>query len=143
MRRPRTPFQAPSMPIVSFYAALLALFFVALSVRTLRLRRRLRVAVGDGGNMQMLRAMRAHSNFVEYVPLGLLLFALVEQGGASAAFVHGLGLSLLVGRISHAYGVSQVDEQYQFRVTGMVLTLTPLLAAAVRLLVAGAARAFA
>ena len=38
------------MPVTSFYAALLALLFVALSVRTLRLRRRLRIAIGDAGN---------------------------------------------------------------------------------------------
>ncbi len=123
------------MHIVPLYAALLALLFVTLSVRTLRMRRRLQVAVGDGGSTEMLRAMRAHSNFAEYVPLALLLFFLAEQGGAGAVYLHGLCLSLLLGRLLHAYGVSQVDERYQFRVIGMVLTLTPLTAAAVGLLV--------
>jgi uncharacterized protein len=131
------------MQIVSIYAALLALLFVVLSVRTLRMRRRLRVAVGDGGSTEMLRAMRAHSNFAEYVPLSLLLFFLVEQGGANAIYVHGLCLSLLVGRLSHSYGVSQVEERMQFRVIGMVLTLTPLVAAATRLLFAGVGKSLA
>ncbi len=131
------------MQIVSLYAALLALLFVALSVRTLRMRRRLRVAVGDGGSTEMLRAMRAHSNFAEYVPLSLLLFFLVEQGGAGALLVHGLCLSLLIGRLSHAYGLSQVDERFQFRVAGMALTLTPLVVAALSLLVAGLGKSLA
>jgi len=61
------------MHIVPLYAALLALIFVALSVRTLRMRRRLRIAVGDGGDTALLRAMRVHANFAEYVPLSLLL----------------------------------------------------------------------
>jgi uncharacterized protein len=100
------------MPIVSLYAALLTLLFVGLSIRTLRIRRRLRIAVGDGGNQAMLRAMRVHSNFAEYVPLSLLLIYLVEQNGASALFVHFLGLCILAGRISHAVGVSRVNEQY-------------------------------
>ena len=39
-------------------AALLALIFVAVSIRTLRIRRGLQVAVGDGGNPIMLRAIR-------------------------------------------------------------------------------------
>lgn len=122
------------MPVTSFYAALLALLFVALSVRTLRLRRSLRIAVGDAGNAQMLRAMRVHSNFAEYVPLSLIALFLLEAQGAHSALVHGLGLSLLCGRMSHAYGVSQPNEPFRFRIAGMALTLTVLIAAAAVLL---------
>lgn len=122
------------MPITAAYAGLLALLFVGLSVRTLRLRRRLRIAVGDGGNETMLRAMRVHANFAEYVPIALLLMALVEAGGAAPAFVHALGASVLAGRVAHAAGVSRVGENFAFRVVGMTLTLVPLLAAAARLL---------
>lgn len=104
------------MHVTFVYAALLALLFVALSVRTLRLRRRLRIAVGDQGNEAMLRAMRAHANFAEYVPLSLLLFWFVEQSGASPVLVHAFGISLLAGRLLHAWGVSQVREDYRFRV---------------------------
>lgn len=48
------------MYILPIYAALLVLLFVVLSIRTLRLRRSLKIGVGDGGNPQMLRAMRVH-----------------------------------------------------------------------------------
>lgn len=123
------------MPIVSLYASLLALFFVAMSVRTLRMRRRLRIAIGDAGNEAMLRAMRAHSNFAEYVPISLILIFLVEQSGAGHLFVHALGLSVLVGRVSHAVGVSRMNEQFAYRVVGMTLTLAPLVVASIRLLV--------
>jgi uncharacterized protein len=81
------------------YAALLGVVFVLLSVRTLRLRRRLRVDVGDGGNALMLRGMRVHGNFAEYVPLGLLLIAGAEVLSAPVVLVHGLGIVLLVGRL--------------------------------------------
>jgi uncharacterized membrane protein YecN with MAPEG domain len=128
------PIRVHAMPVTSFYAALLALLFVALSVRTLRLRRRLRIAIGDAGNPQMLRAMRVHSNFAEYVPLSLIALLLVETQGAAAWLVSGLGLCLLCGRISHAYGVSQPNETFHFRVAGMALTFTTLVAAALYLL---------
>jgi len=118
------------MGVVFLYAALLAVIFVALSVRTLLLRRRLGIAIGDGDDAQMLRAMRAHANFAEYVPLSLLLFFFAEVAGASALSLHALGASLLAGRLSHAVGVSRVDERYAFRVMGMALTLGPLLLAA-------------
>ncbi len=51
------------MPVTPLYAALLALFFVALSIRTIRLRRRYRVAIGDGRNTLLQRAMRVNANF--------------------------------------------------------------------------------
>ena len=98
------------------------------------MRRRLQIAIGDAGNQSMLRAMRAHSNFAEYVPLSLLLILFVEASGANPLFVHALGASVVAGRISHAFGVSQLKEQYAFRVLGMALTLGPIIVAAVGLL---------
>jgi uncharacterized membrane protein YecN with MAPEG domain len=118
------------------YAAILGLLFVALSVRALRLRRTLRIAVGDGGNTKMLRAMRVHSNFAEYVPLALFLIYLSETQGANWLLVHALCLALVIGRLSHSYGVSQLNEDYRFRVSGMALTFTPIIVASIYLLFA-------
>ncbi len=122
------------MKVLPLYAALLTLLFVALSVRTLRLRRSLRIGLGDAGNDRMLRAMRVHSNFAEYVPLCLLMLYLVEGQGARALFVHALAICLLIGRLSHAYGVSQERENYAFRVAGMAMTFTALLSSSAYLL---------
>ena len=122
--------------IVPTYAALLGLVFVALSVRALTLRRTLRVIVGDGGNPQMLRAMRVHANFAEYVPISLLLLYLLELQGAGAAFLHASCLALLAGRLVHAWGVSHVKEDVRFRVVGMTLTIVVIVATSVQLLLA-------
>lgn len=116
------------------YASLLAVLFFVLSARTIRLRRKLKIGVGDAGSQQMLRAMRVHSNFSEYVPLCLFLIFLVESAGANPGIIHMLGATLLVGRLSHAYGVSQVKENFRFRVTGMTLTFAVLLGCAAYLL---------
>jgi uncharacterized protein len=124
------------MHIVPFYAAILALLYVALSIRTLRLRRRLKIAIGDAGNPAMLRAMRVHSNFAEYVPLSLLLLFFVEGSGAHPILVHVFGLALLAGRISHAFGVSRTRENYAYRVFGMATTLTTIICASLYLLYA-------
>lgn len=56
------------MNIIPLYAVLLALLFIYLSAQTIKVRRRVRVAVGDGGNSEMLRAMRVHANFAELCP---------------------------------------------------------------------------
>ncbi len=122
------------MLVTPFYAAVLGLLFVILSVRTLRLRRSLQIPIGDAGNQGMLRAMRVHANFAEYVPLSLILTHLVEAQDAHAALVHALCMCLLAGRLSHAFGVSQASENYKYRVFGMAMTFTSLVVSSAYLL---------
>jgi uncharacterized membrane protein YecN with MAPEG domain len=134
---PITTRQLPStMSIVPTYAALLALLFVALSIRTVRLRRRLRIAIGDAGDPALLRAMRVHSNFAEYAPLSVILLSFVELRNTPAALVHGLCLCLLIGRSLHALGVSRTNEDYRFRIAGMALTFMTLIVSSAYLLIA-------
>jgi uncharacterized membrane protein YecN with MAPEG domain len=127
------------VPIVPTYAAVLALLFVGLSVRTLRMRRALRVAVGDGGHPALLRAMRVHANFAEYVPLTLLLLFFAESAGARPVALHVLCVLLVVGRCLHAYGVSRVHEDFRFRVAGVAMTFFALVSASLYLLTHAAA----
>ena len=122
------------MTITPACAAVFALIFVALSVRTLLLRRRAAVPVGHGDDPRLMRAARVHANFAEYVPIALLIIYFRELQDAGAAWIHLHCLALLLGRVLHAYGVSQVNENYRFRVAGMVLTLFAIISAAVRLL---------
>lgn len=114
------------LSIVPFYAALLAGLYIFLSARVIRMRRQERIAVGDGNNLRLRRAIRAHANFSEYVPLALILAAFVELQQFAPIIVHLLCLSLVVGRIGHAYGVSQEKEDYRFRTAGMALTLASI-----------------
>jgi uncharacterized membrane protein YecN with MAPEG domain len=116
--------------ITPFYAGLLALLYVGLAVQVIRLRRRERVALGDGGRKSLQRAMRVHVNFAEYVPLALILLLLAELAGAAGFTLHALGLALLIGRVLHAFGVSQAEENYRFRVAGMALTFVALISGA-------------
>jgi uncharacterized membrane protein YecN with MAPEG domain len=115
--------------ITGLYAAALGFLFMALSVRTLRLRRKLHIGLGDAGHPEMLRAIRVHANFAEYVPLCLGLMYLAEVQGAPAWLLHGMGMALVLARLTHALGVSQVQEITRFRVAGVSLTLSILLVA--------------
>jgi len=116
------------------YAAILAVIFVALSFRTLLLRRARGIPIGAAEDPVLARAARAHANFAEYVPFALLLLYLLETRTNIGMGLHVLGVSLIVGRLAHAYGVSQVDEDYRFRVFGMVITLGTMISASARIL---------
>jgi uncharacterized membrane protein YecN with MAPEG domain len=83
----------------------------------------------------MTRAMRVHANFAEYVPIALLGILLVELQGNSDVLVHLLCVLLLVGRVSHAFGVSRISEDFRYRVFGMAMTFTTLGVTAFTLLV--------
>jgi uncharacterized membrane protein YecN with MAPEG domain len=120
--------------IVPFYASLLAALYIFLSARVTCMRRQERIAVGDRGNVRLQRAVRVHANFAEYVPLALLLTAFVELQELSPLLIHLLCSALVIGRVIHAYGVSQEKEDYRLRTVGMALTFGVIVAAALRLL---------
>ncbi len=118
------------MTITPVYAAIATLFYVFLSFRAIGGRRSARVGIGDGGNRALQRRLRAHGNFAEYCPLGIVLMALAELQGVPAWTLHLIGAALIAGRLVHAYGVSQEPEPIRLRVIGMVLTFTALISGA-------------
>ncbi|WP_447833720.1 MAPEG family protein [Aeromonas veronii] len=123
------------MTILPVYAALLALLFVLLSIRTIRTRHSRKVALGHGDDPAMLRAMRVHANFAEYVPLALLLIYFVETGSHAPWLIHLLGSALLLGRLCHAFGMSRTPENFRYRVVGMGLTFMVILVSTVHILI--------
>jgi uncharacterized protein len=123
------------MPITTLFAGLLAMLFIALSVRVIGARRGARIAIGNGGDKMLARRARVHANFAEYAPIGLLLMGLAESGGASKPQIWMAGGLLLFGRLIHAYGVSQENEVLAFRVTGMALTFAAIISCALACLI--------
>lgn len=117
------------------YAAVLSLMFVVLSIRTLLLRRQLGVAIGDGDQPTLMRATRVHANFAEYVPLSLLLIYFLEIQTRTSLWIHLLGSTLVIGRITHAFGVSQVKENFRHRIIGMMLTFTVIIVSSIGLII--------
>lgn len=108
------------------FAALLALVYFVISARVGRVRARAKVSIGDGGDIGLMRAMRAQANFNEYVPLTLIILAFLEMRMVSLYVVCILGTMLLAGRILHAIGISPVKEITICRMLGIILTFLPL-----------------
>lgn len=119
----------------ALYAALLGLFYIALSVKVVGKRRQFRIGIGSNGEMALERAIRVHGNFAEYVPFSLLLMFLAEYSGLAPLYLHILGVVLVIGRLSHAWGVRQLKEPLKFRVFGMLLTFGVMLLSALAIFV--------
>jgi uncharacterized protein len=114
------------MPVTALYASLLGLWLLVLSFRVIRTRGTERVSLGAGGSTLLERRIRAHANFAEYVPVALILIGLLEIAGASAFFLHLLGLLILAGRLLHGYALSFTAGNMPARVGGMALTFASI-----------------
>ena len=124
-----------SVTITPLYAALLGLVLLVLSGRVIFSVRAKGVVLGDGDDPNHLPIIRSQGNFIEYVPMALILIAFLEAGGASDGWIHGLGGVLLVGRILHPLGMKADPAPQPFRFVGTVSTLLVLLIASVMLLI--------
>ncbi len=62
--------------VTALYAAPLALLVTALSIHVTMLRAKTKISLLDGGNHQLTERIRRHGNFVENVPMVLLLMLL-------------------------------------------------------------------
>ena len=113
--------EAISLTATALYSGSLALWFLVLSYRVVA-RRRAGISLGDGGDAGMQRLIRGHANFAEYVPLALIMLAVLELAGTSLYIVHGLGLALLAGRLLHGYALSFTRKFGFGRFWGTALT---------------------
>jgi uncharacterized membrane protein YecN with MAPEG domain len=114
------------MVVTPLYTALLALWLLVLSAHVIQQRRAARVSLGAGGNARLERAIRAQANFVEYVPLALLMLLLLELARFSIYVLHLLGIALLVGRLLHGYAFA-FSAHFRFgRSAGTALTFIVL-----------------
>ena len=123
--------------ITAGYVAILALLYAGLSLQVIRLRRRNRVAFGDGANATLRSAMRAHAHFAEYVPITVLMGALLEMSGAAALQMHLLMGALLLARLLHPLGMYAKPGTFQFnigRVAGMAITVIVMITCALLIL---------
>jgi uncharacterized membrane protein YecN with MAPEG domain len=113
------------MIVTPLYAGLLTLLFVLLSLRVVKFRQK-GIPLGDGGDPKMLRVVRGHANFAEYVPLALLMMAILELGRSSIYILHAIGIALILSRLLHGYALSYATRFRFGRVWGAGLTFVVL-----------------
>ena len=121
----------------ALWAGLNLCILIALSGLVVRQRGRHRVAIGDAGVPELVRAQRAFGNAAEYIPAGMAGLAILAIAGAPAVLVHGIGAVLFLGRVIHALSLSLSAGPSLGRTAGMMLTWVAGLAAAASLIFLG------
>ena len=113
---------APMPLITALYAALIVLLLLGLAIPISRLRRSRRVGLGDGGDIELTRAIRAHANLVEWGLPALMLLLIAELTRAPVWLLHASGIALVAGRVLHAAGLSRHGGTSFGRFTGTLVT---------------------
>ena len=108
------------LPITLLYAALLTIFALALSFKAGSFRGKTGISVmfGDPANMELAENVRRHQNFLEYVPMLLIVMGAIELNGGSSTFLYVVGALLVVVRIAHAVGLKHDNMAHPGRLVG-------------------------
>ena len=121
------------LSVTPLYVAILGLLFVPITLRVGAFRLKNKVDLGDGGSEDLLRRIRSQANFVETVPLAVLLLVTMELMGAGDTWLHALGATLVVARVLHFLGISGLGP-FIGRPLGMVGTFTVYLVSSIWIL---------
>lgn len=121
---------ASEYPITLLTASILGLIYLGLCYNVVRYRiKELKQAGHDQDTLD--RMVRVQCNFIEYVPIILILLMLLENAGAKNYLLLGCAIGLIVGRILHAWGLSlsagtSFGRYYGTLITWIVLLTTSI-----------------
>ncbi len=123
--------------ITPIYAGFFGIMLVLLSWRVtkLRLKHEDNKALRDSGHNELTAAVRAQGNFIEYLPLALLLMWMLETMQFSPWLVHVLGILLIIARLMHVHGLNEpsgagIGRRLGTRLTWLHIVICSLLAGA-------------
>jgi len=109
--------------ITGLYAGLCGLLLTILYVRVSQRRLATKIGMGTGSDAILEQRIRAHENFIESVPIALILLYLFEQAGVDSIYVHAFGVALVLARVAHAQGISTTSGRSTGRFYGSIGTL--------------------
>jgi uncharacterized membrane protein YecN with MAPEG domain len=125
---------AASAHAAALWAGLSLILLLVLSVLVTRQRRKHHVEIGDGGVPALNQAIRAFGNATEYIPAALVGLGLLALVGAPPLLIHPIGVTLFVGRVLHAFGLSRSTGTSWPRAAGVLATWISYVAMAAALL---------
>ena len=110
------------LEIIYFFLIIyLSLFYIKLFRNVVNQRRLTKSPIGSK-DIKLERAVRAHANFCETVPINLFLSLLLYFNNLLFFSVPAI-IFLSIGRTIHANAISDINEDLKKRVKGMKLTM--------------------
>ena len=121
--------------VTLIFAAIFGFMHVVFTLRVGNYRFKSKISLGDGGDRELLKRVRAQGNFIENVPIALLLILLNDLDGAEDNTLMLMGSILLISRLTHYLTIVTVKLPWILRPLSMLGTLGTIIAASVMLLI--------
>ena len=110
--------------VTSLTALMCGAWFLILTALVVMKRRGDGIVLGDNDDRIMEKLIRGQANAAEQMPIFLIILALAEFNGATAALLAPTATLFTLGRISHGYYFGWHGTHWRFRFYGMLATLT-------------------
>jgi uncharacterized membrane protein YecN with MAPEG domain len=125
-----------SLPITTLLVLCLAAIYLLQTWSVIRMRRSMKIVLGDDGNRSVQKRIRGHANMAEQAPIFVIMVLLAEiQCCVSTTWLWALGATFLTGRVFHAYYFLDIGAHHRLRFWGMLMTLICQFAAILTLVV--------
>jgi len=119
------------IPVTALFSAILFFLYYYLAKNVIQIRRNNKIVIGFAKNKELEQAIAAHSNFNQYVPLGLIMMACMELNKIHFSIIFLVGISFTFGRIIHAKSFLKKTMDLKQRVQGMKFTFLTMVVMAV------------
>lgn len=108
------------MPVTALYAGIFGLFALFLSFKAGSLRGKTGISIlyGEPVNWELAENVRRHQNFLEYVPMIVIMMGAIELNGGSTLLLHAVGILLIVARVAHMLGLHADNMSHTGRLIG-------------------------
>ena len=116
-----------AVPITMLYVAIHGLMILSMAIFVAKRRSATKIQLGDGGNDDMLSAMRVMGNYGEYAPIVMMMLLVLEIMGGTPTLLHSMGIIFTAGRLAHWQGLASSPGISKGRGIGTTLTFLTIL----------------
>ena len=106
------------LEITSLYAVPMGGLMFILWLNVTKTRANQGVSIGDNNDPALLEKIRRHGNFIEWVPMVLLMMSIAELRGGNGMGLHAAGILLVVSRFAHPFGLKYDNPAHVLRIVG-------------------------
>lgn len=120
------------VPVSAVFASALAILMLVLGYRVSTFRLKYKLGVGHNEDPDFQSAVRSHANLAEHAPIFLILLVVGELNGIGTQIIYWVGLTFVVGRLLHAWGMAKGrGGPHKGRLVGILLCWLAILVIAV------------
>lgn len=106
------------LTVTTSFACAFGVLMLVLWMLVTKTRAALDVSIGEAGQVHLHEWVRRHGNFIEWIPMTLVLMALAELQGAGAIWLWISGALALAGRLVHPFGLRADNAGHPLRIAG-------------------------